>query len=54
MTGQQVRLVKQVQQQVDDGEIEKFNVEDPKPSLLGSAPRHAAAVRRSSCCCSCS
>ncbi|MEO7070498.1 MAG: ATP-dependent zinc metalloprotease FtsH, partial [Nostocoides sp.] len=33
--GQQVNLVKQVQGQVDKGTIEKFNVKNPKPSLLG-------------------
>ncbi len=33
--GQQVRLVKAVEAQVDQGEIEKFNVKNPKPSLLG-------------------
>ena len=33
--GQQVRLVRSVQAQVDQGEIEKFNVKNPKPSLLG-------------------
>ncbi len=35
VAGQQIRLVKQVQKQVDAGEIEKFNVKNPKPSLLG-------------------
>jgi cell division protease FtsH len=34
--GQQVGLVEQVQKQVDAGEIEKFNVKNPKPSLLGT------------------
>src|SRR5690606_13628672 len=34
--GQQVELVEQVQRQVDDGEIKKFNVENPQPSLLGT------------------
>ena len=33
--GQQVTLVDQVQKQVDDGKIEKYNVKNPKPSLLG-------------------
>ncbi len=33
--GQQRGLVKAVQAQVDDGEIESFNVKNPKPSLLG-------------------
>ena len=36
VAGQQVRLVKSVQDQVEKGEIEKFNVKNPKPSLLGS------------------
>ena len=36
VTGQQIRLVRQVQKQVDAGEIEKFNVENPKPSIIGS------------------
>ncbi len=35
VTGQQVRLVNQVQKQVEAGTIEKFNVKNPKPSLLG-------------------
>ncbi len=34
--GQQQSLVRQVQQQVDAGEIESFNVEVPQPSLIGS------------------
>jgi cell division protease FtsH len=34
--GQQVGLVDQVQKKVDDGEIKKFNVKNPQPSLLGS------------------
>ncbi len=33
--GQQRGLVRAVQAQVDDGEIENFNVKNPKPSLLG-------------------
>jgi len=36
LTGQQVSLVKQVQQQVDNGKIGKFNVKVDKPSILGS------------------
>ena len=32
MTGQQIRLVRQVQKQVDAGEIEKFNAETPSPA----------------------
>ncbi|MET0999005.1 MAG: ATP-dependent metallopeptidase FtsH/Yme1/Tma family protein, partial [Marmoricola sp.] len=34
VAGQQVRLVKQVQRQVDAGAIEEFNAKNPKPSLL--------------------
>jgi cell division protease FtsH len=36
VTGQQRGIVEEVQRQVDAGEIEKFNVEVPRPSLLGS------------------
>ena len=36
VAGQQVRLVKLVQDQVDKGTIEKFNVDNPKPNFLGS------------------
>ncbi|HEU4513516.1 MAG TPA: ATP-dependent metallopeptidase FtsH/Yme1/Tma family protein, partial [Nocardioidaceae bacterium] len=36
VTGQQNDLVKAVNQQVQAGQIESFNVEVPKPSLLGS------------------
>ena len=36
VAGQQVSLVNKVQEQVDAGTIEKFNVEVPRPSLLGS------------------
>jgi cell division protease FtsH len=36
VAGQQRGLVEEVQRQVDAGEIEKFNVEVPRPSLLGS------------------
>jgi cell division protease FtsH len=36
VTGQQRGIVEEVQRQVDSGEIEKFNVEVPRPSLLGS------------------
>jgi cell division protease FtsH len=36
VTGQQGRLVRQVQSQVAAGQIESFNVEVPKPSVLGS------------------
>ncbi len=36
VAGQQVRLVKLTQDQVDKGTIENFNVDNPKPSLLGS------------------
>ena len=36
VSGQQRSLVKQVEQQVEDGKIEKYNVKNPKPSLLGS------------------
>src|SRR4051812_30067207 len=34
--GQQVQLVDQVEKQVKAGNIEKYNVKNPKPSLLGS------------------
>src|SRR5690349_16143909 len=34
--GQQVELVDEVQKQVNDGKITKFNVKNPQPSLLGS------------------
>src|SRR5688572_20086962 len=34
--GQQLALVEEVQKQVDEGKIEKFNVKNPQPSLLGS------------------
>jgi cell division protease FtsH len=33
--GQQVKLVEEAQQQYDDGDIKKFNAENPRPSLLG-------------------
>ncbi len=36
VAGQQVSLVNKVQEQVDAGTIEKYNVEVPRPSLLGS------------------
>ncbi|HEU4567160.1 MAG TPA: ATP-dependent zinc metalloprotease FtsH [Marmoricola sp.] len=36
LSGQQVSLVKEVQQQVDKGAIGKFNVKVDKPSILGS------------------
>src|SRR6478672_4526520 len=36
VTDQQVQLVDAVQKQVDAGKIQKYNVENPKPSLLGS------------------
>jgi cell division protease FtsH len=34
--GQQRTLVREVQKAVDDGTIDKYNVENPKPSILGS------------------
>ncbi len=36
VTGQQRSLVRQVQAQVTKGTIEKYNVQNPKPSILGS------------------
>jgi cell division protease FtsH len=36
VSGQQRDLVNQAEQQVESGQIEKFNVEVPQPSLLGS------------------
>ncbi len=35
VSGQQRNLVNEVESQVQDGEIEKYNVKNPKPSLLG-------------------
>ena len=54
VTGQQVQLVDEVQKQVDAGTIEKYNVENPKPSLLGSILGDPAPVRADHRCCSCS
>ena len=36
VSGQQRQLVNAVQKQVDAGEIEKYNVKNPKPSILGT------------------
>jgi cell division protease FtsH len=35
VSGQQRTLVREVEEQVQDGQIEKYNVKNPKPSLLG-------------------
>ena len=54
VAGQQVRLVKQVQTQVDAGTIEKFNVKNPKPSLLGQILATLLPFILIIGCCSCS